>query len=180
MVYILLGTGFEEVEAIAPCDILRRGGVEVALTGVNGAAVTGGHGIEVRCDLQLSEVDREKLEMVVLPGGLGGVQSMLESPEVMDLVSWAWRENRLVAAICAAPTILARLGISDGKHCVCYPGMEDQMGTAKMEQQSAVRDGSLLTGRGPGAALDFGLLLLEALKGADVAAQVRAGMVYRA
>ena len=84
-----------------------------------------------------------------------------------------------MAAICAAPTILAKLGISDGKRCVCYPGMEGQMGGATMVSASTVEDGKLLTGRGPGAALDFGLLLLEKLKGAETAAQVKAGMVYQ-
>lgn len=179
MVYILLGTGFEEVEALAPCDILRRGGVDVALVGVNGPEITGSHGITVRADLTVDRLDREALEMIVLPGGLGGVNSMLASPETLEAVSQAWSDGKYVAAICAAPTILAKLGISDGKRCVCYPGMEGQMGGATMVSASTVEDGKLLTGRGPGAALDFGLLLLEKLKGAETAAQVKAGMVYQ-
>ena len=179
MVYILLGTGFEEIEALAPCDILRRGGVQVALVGVNGPEITGGHGITVRADLTVEQLDRTQLEMIVLPGGLGGVQAMGESPAAMEAVSWAYEHDKWVAAICAAPTLLPRLGISQGKRCVCYPGMEDQVEGAEMVKANAVRDGRLLTGRGPGAALDFGFMLLEALRGSDVAAQVRAGMVYQ-
>lgn len=179
MVYILLGTGFEEIEALAPCDILRRGGVDVALVGVNGREITGSHGITVRADCTVEELDRNVMDMIVLPGGLGGVHSMQESRAALDAVSWAWDNGKWVAAICAAPTILANLGISDGKRCVCYPGMEGQMGGADMVQASTVRDGRLLTGRGPGAALDFGLMLLETLKGAEIAAQVQAGMVYQ-
>lgn len=179
MVYILLGTGFEEIEALAPCDILRRGGVQVALVGVNGPEITGGHGITVRADLTVEQLDRAQLEMIVLPGGLGGVQAIGASPAAMEAVSWAYEHDKWVAAICAAPTLLPRLGISQGKRCVCYPGMEDQVEGAEMVKANAVRDGRLLTGRGPGAALDFGLLLLEALRGSEVAAQVKAGMVYQ-
>ena len=179
MVYILLGTGFEEIEALAPCDILRRGGVQVALVGVNGPEITGGHGITVRADLTVEQLDLAQLEMIVLPGGLGGVQAMGASPAAMEAVAWAYAHDKWVAAICAAPTLLPRLGISQGKRCVCYPGMEDQMEGAEMVKANAVRDGRLLTGRGPGAALDFGFMLLEALRGSDVAAQVRAGMVYQ-
>ena len=179
MVYILLGTGFEEIEALAPCDILRRGGVQVALVGVNGPEITGGHGITVRADLTVEQLDRAQLEMIVLPGGLGGVQAMGASPAAMEAVAWAYAHDKWVAAICAAPTLLPRLGISQGKRCVCYPGMEDQVEGAAMVKANAVRDGRLLTGRGPGAALDFGFMLLEALRGSDVAAQVRAGMVYQ-
>lgn len=179
MVYILLGTGFEEIEALAPCDILRRGGVQVALVGVNGPEITGGHGITVRADLTVEQLDRAQLEMIVLPGGLGGVKSMGASPAAMEAVAWAYEHDKWVAAICAAPTLLPRLGISQGKRCVCYPGMEDQMEGAEMVKANAVRDGRLLTGRGPGAALDFGFMLLEALRGSEVAAQVKAGMVYQ-
>lgn len=179
MVYILLGTGFEEIEALAPCDILRRGGVQVALVGVNGPEITGSHGITVRADLTVEQLDRAQLEMIVLPGGLGGVQAMGASPAAMEAVSWAYEHDKWVAAICAAPTLLPRLGISQGKRCVCYPGMEDQVEGAEMVKANAVRDGRLLTGRGPGAALDFGFMLLEALRGSEVAAQVKAGMVYQ-
>ena len=166
MVYILLGTGFEEVEAIAPCDILRRGGVEVAFAGIGGQLVAGSHGIAVKADVTVEDIDREKLDMIVLPGGLGGVSSMEKSAAARDVIRWAWDNGKLVAAICAAPTLLSQLGITEGKHCVCYPGLEHEMG------------GRLLTGRGPGAAIDFGLMLLKVLRGEQAAQQVQTGMVY--
>ena len=97
MVYILLGTGFEEIEALAPCDILRRGGVQVALVGVNGPEITGGHGITVRADLTVEQLDRAQLEMIVLPGGLGGVQAMGASPAAMEAVAWAYAHDKWVA-----------------------------------------------------------------------------------
>ena len=109
MVYIILGTGFEEVEAIAPCDILRRSGVEVAFAGIGGQLVTGSHGIAVKADVTVEDIDREKLDMIVLPGGLGGVSSMEKSAAARDVIRWAWDNGKLVAAICAAPTLLSKL-----------------------------------------------------------------------
>ena len=179
MVYIILGTGFEEIEAVAPCDILRRGGVQVQYAGIGGRLIRGGNGITVQADCTVEEMDLENMEMIVLPGGMGGVHSILASEAAMHAVGTAWEQGKLVAAICAAPTILAKLHITDGKHAVVYPGMEAEMGSAIMEDTNAVRDGSVLTGRAPGAALDFGYLLLETLKGAETAQKVRGGMVYQ-
>ena len=115
MVYILLGTGFEETEAIAPLDLLRRAGVETATVGVNGKIVYGGHGIGVEADLTLGEMDLTRLDMIVLPGGLGGVASVRASTQAMEALRFAWENDKFVAAICAGPTVLADLHITDGK-----------------------------------------------------------------
>jgi len=179
MVAIILGTGFEEIEAVAPCDILRRGGVEVLYAGIGGTLIKGGNGITVQADCTVEELELAKLDMIVLPGGMGGVRSILGSEAAMNAVTFAHESGKLVAAICAAPTILAKLGITDGKHAVVYPGMEDQIGSAIMEDTDAVRDGKVLTGRAPGAAYDFGYLLLETLKDAQTSEKVRAGMVFK-
>ena len=117
--------------------------------------------------------------MLVLPGGLGGVASILESPAVLSGVRAVYDGGRYVAAICAAPTVLARLGITDGKNATCYPGMEGEMGSAKMQDLPAVTDGRVITGRAAGAAFDFALALITALRGQEAAAQVAAGIVYR-
>ena len=179
MVYIILGTGFEEIEAIAPCDILRRGGVDVKFAGIGGLEITGGNGITVKADCTVEEMDLEAMELVMLPGGLGGVRSILGSEAAMHAVQYAHDAGKYVTAICAAPTVLAKLGITDGKKATVYPGMEDQMGSALMQDANAVRDGKVLTGRAPGAAYDFAYLLLETLQGAETAARVRSGMVYK-
>ena len=178
MVYIILGAGFEDMEAVCPCDILRRGGVEVRFAGIGGKSITGGNGITVQADCTVEELDLDAMEMIVLPGGMGGVRSILASEAAMNAVRYAWEHGKYVAAICAAPTILAGLGITDGKQAVVYPGMENQMGSALMQDANAVRDGNVLTGRAPGAAMDFGLLLLQTLKGAETADRVRSGLVY--
>ena len=118
--------------------------------------------------------------MVILPGGLGGVHSILASETAMNFIRLAYEKNCYVAAICAAPTILARLHITDGRKATCYPGMEDQMGTAQMIPCGAVQDGSVITGRAAGSADEFGLACLRALKGEETARQVASGIVYRA
>lgn len=179
MVYILLGEGFEETEALAPCDILRRANIPVQLVGLNGSEICGGHGICVHADITADRIQLDALEMIVLPGGMGGVASIRGCEAAIHAINYAWRNGRYVAAICAAPTLLAELGITDGKKATCYPGLEDRMGQAIMQSgASTVCDGQLLTGTGPGTALDFGLMLVRTLRGEACAKQVYDGLVY--
>lgn len=179
MVYMLLGTGFEETEAIAPLDLLRRAGVEVLTVGLNGKTIYGGHGIGVEADIVLEEMDLTALDMIILPGGLGGVASIRASQKAMDAVKFAWDNEKFVAAICAGPTVLADLGITDGKNCTCYPGCEDGMGQAHMVSAPAVRDGNLITGTSAGCAIAFGLLLISTLKGQEAADAIQKQIVIR-
>lgn len=179
MVYMLLGTGFEETEAIAPLDLLRRAGISVATVGINGKVVYGSHGIGVEADLTLEEMDLTDLEMIVLPGGLGGVASIRASREALEAVRFAWENGKYTAAICAAPTILAELGIVDGKNATCYPSCEGQMGNAKLVCQAAVTDGKLITGTSAGCATAFGLALIAALKGEAAAEAIAQQIVIR-
>jgi 4-methyl-5(b-hydroxyethyl)-thiazole monophosphate biosynthesis len=178
MVWIILGNGFEPIEAVAPRDILSRGGVKVGYAGIGGTRVEGGQGITVEADCTVEQIDFDELDMIVLPGGMGGVRSILGSEKTLSLVRRAWEAGRFVAAICAGPTVLASLGITDGRRATCYPGMEDQMGGAVMADAPAVRDGKLITGRAAGAANDFGLALLSALRGEAAADKVARGIVY--
>ena len=180
MVYMFLGTGFEETEAIAPLDLLRRAGVEISTVGITGKMVYGSHGIGVEADILPAEMDLTNMEMVILPGGLGGVASARASQEALDALRYAWEQGRFVAAICAGPTVLADLGITDGKNATCYPGCESQMGRANMAENAAVvRDGKLITGTSAGCAIPFGLALVEALKGADTAQRIAQQIVIR-
>ena len=131
MVYVLLGTGFEEVEAIAPVDLMRRAGIEVQTVGITGKTVAGSHKIPVEADILPENMDLESMDMIVLPGGLGGVASARASQAALDALRWGWEHDRFVAAICAGPTVLADLGIPDGKKATCFPGCEGQMGKAE-------------------------------------------------
>ena len=180
MVYLLLGTGFEEVEAITPLDLMRRAGIDVMTVGINGKIVYGGHGIGIEADTTLPELDLTDLEMIVLPGGLGGVTSARASQETLDALKFAWDNGKFVAAICAGPTVLADLGITDGKQATCYPGCESGMGNANMLPGAAcVRDGKLITGTSAGCAVAFGLALVAALKGDAAAKAVEDQIVIR-
>ena len=180
MVYMLLGTGFEETEAIAPLDLLRRAGVEVMTVGVNGKIIRGGHGIGIEADIELHEMDLTNLEMIILPGGLGGVTSVRASEGAMNALRFAWDNGKFVAAICAGPTVLADLGVTSGKQATCFPGCEGGMGDAVMiPDAAAVRDGRLITGTSAGCAIPFGLELIKALKGENEAERIGKQIVIR-
>ena len=180
MVYMLLGTGFEETEAIAPLDLLRRAGVEVATVGLNGKIIYGSHGIGVEADMEIGEMDLTNLEMIILPGGLGGVASCRACQSAMDALKFAWDNDKYVAAICAGPTVLADRGITAGMNATCYPGCEGGMGSAIMAEDAAVViDEKLITGTSAGCAIPFGLTLVEALKGTEEAERIADQIVIR-
>lgn len=178
MVYILLGSGFEEVEALTPCDLLRRAGLEVALVGVDGTEIKGSHGITVRADLPLAALRPETVEMLILPGGLRGVQSLLASEAARELTKRVREAGAFVCAICAAPTILAKLGLLGDAPAVCYPGKEPEMGNAQLRDANVVRCGKLITARAAGAAVDFALALIDALRGPAEAERIAKQIVY--
>ena len=179
MVYVLLGTGFEETEAIAPVDLLRRAGVEVLTVGLNGKIIYGSHRIGVEADITIDEMDLTNLDMLMLPGGLGGVASIKSCEKAMDAIRFAHTNGKWIAAICAAPTILAGLGILDGKTAVCYPGCEEEMPGVTISDKAAVRDGNIITGTSAGCAVPFGLALIEALKGTAEAERIAKQIVIR-
>ena len=179
MVYMFLGTGFEETEAIAPLDLLRRAGIEVKTVGLNGPVITGSHGIGVMADMEIAELDISDVEMVILPGGLGGVASIRACEAAMTAIRKVWEAGKFTAAICAGPTVLADLGIVNGKNATCYPGCEDGMGSANIVCEAAVRDGKLITGTSAGCAIPFGLKLIEALKGEEETQRIAAQIVIR-
>ena len=180
MVYVLLGTGFEEMEALTPVDLLRRAGIEVQTVGINGKTVYGSHRIGVEADILLDEMDLTAMEMMVVPGGLGGVRSIRESEKAMQAIRFAWENEKYVAAICAGPTVLADLGITDGRPATCYPGCESGMGSAVLEKNKAfVADGKLVTGTSAGCAVKFSLALVAAMGGFDAARKVNDQIVIR-
>ncbi|MBE6984784.1 MAG: DJ-1/PfpI family protein [Ruminococcaceae bacterium] len=177
MVYIILGKGFEEAEAVIPCDLLRRAGVDVRFVGIGTKTVVGGHSIAIEADCLAEQADLTQADMIVLPGGLGGVESILACQKVLDAVVSLNEQGNFVAAICAAPTIFAKLGIVSGKKATCYPGMENEMADAIMCDCDAVRDGNMITGRAAGTAFAFGLELVRALCSNEIADRIATGVV---
>lgn len=179
MVYILLAPGFEEVEALAPADLLRRANIETALVSLTKEPVPGSHGITVTADVTLEEVDLSRADMLVLPGGGPGYQNLGREPKVEELVREAVKRDIWVAAICAAPTLLGKWGLLEGKKAICYPGMEDGLAGAQVQTAPGVIvDGKIITGRAAGSAIDFGLALAEVLAGTAEADRVRHGIYY--
>jgi len=179
MVYILLGDGFEETEAIVPADLLRRAGVEVRLVGINGLSATGSHAITVQADMTLDQADPDQVELLFLPGGMGGVSAIQESPAALALVRAVYDKGKYVTAICAAPTILGKLGLLQGRKAVCYPGMEVLLAGAQVcRGKPYVVDGTIVTGEAAGSALPFGLKLVELLRGREAALQVAQAVHY--
>ena len=180
MVYLLLGTGFEETEAIAPLDLMRRAGIQVLTVGINGKVIYGGHGIGVEADITLDEMDLTQLDMIVIPGGLGGVASIRASEPAMKALESAWESGKYVAAICAGPTVLADLGILTGVKATCYPGQIPNMKDAQVVPDVAcVTDGKIITGTSAGTAVPFALALIEALKGSEAAGAIADQIVIR-
>lgn len=179
MVYFLLGNGFEETEAVVPGDILRRGGVEVTYLGVGAQQITGGHGIIICADKVLDKtMPVLKDDVFVVPGGLGGVESIENNEDAMELLDKAKSAGAFLAAICAGPRVLAKLGVLTGKRITCYPGCESWMIGATVDCSCSTCMDEVLTGRAPGSALDFGFALLTNLCGEAAANKVRADMVY--
>ncbi len=180
MVYILLADGFEEMEALAPADLLRRAGLSVSLVGLDAPVICGSHGISVTADLPLEQVSLEETDMLVLPGGTRGVDHLLASPAAMALIRSACDLGCWVAAICAAPTLLAHLGLLENRRAVCYPGFEPKMAGAQvLSQRQVVTDGRFITGRAAGSSYEFGLQLVAALTSPMKAEEVRHAIHYR-
>ena len=179
MVYILLAPGFEETEALAPADLLRRANIETATVSITGEPVPGSHGVTVTADIALEDVDLSRADMVVLPGGGPGYKNLGKDPRVEQLVRAAVEKDLWVAAICAAPTLLGRWGLLEGKQAVCYPGMEEGLtgAQAKMDR-GVVRDGKVITGRAAGDAIDFAAELIEVLRDRAAADKVLESICY--
>lgn len=172
MVYLLLAEGFEEIEALFPLDILRRGGVEVCTVGVGGREICGAHGISVIADTTIEEA-AEIPEMLILPGGMPGSVNLDESGEVDSLIARTVKAGGHLAAICAAPFVLGKRGLLAGHAAVCYPGFEDKLIDADYRANArVVTDGNITTAVGMGAASEFGLELLSILMGEEVARKV--------
>lgn len=177
MIYVLLANGFEEVEAIEPIDIMRRAGLEVQTVGIADRKVRGSHGIEVYADIDMSGVDADKMDLLMLPGGVG--HELLDaSNEVHYLINKAVADRKYVAAICAAPSIIGKKGFLRGKKAVCFPGYEDYLYDANIVNDKAVIDGQFITARGAGAASDFGFLIVSTLCGKKKAEELKAAMQY--
>lgn len=178
MIYLFLADGFEEIEALTPVDILRRAGKQVTTVGIGGKAVTGSHGISVLADVADTDLVLTDADMIILPGGMPGTLNLDASPVVQKAIDTALANGAYIAAICAAPTILGKRGLLNGKKATCYPGMEADLKGAILGEDTVVQDGKIITAAGMGAALPFALKLVEVLCGTDTAKKLATAVVY--
>jgi 4-methyl-5(b-hydroxyethyl)-thiazole monophosphate biosynthesis len=167
--YFFLANGFEETEAITPLDLCRRAGIECITVGIGGAQVTGAHGICVRADLSESEFDASDADGIILPGGMPGTLNLESSRVVTDAVLEVYNRGGLTAAICAAPKILGGLGLLNGRRATCYPSFETYLEDAEYIDERCVSDGNIITAKGAGAAVDFGLAIVKYFCGEEKA-----------
>ena len=173
MIYMFLANGFEEIEALCPLDLLRRAGLEVTTVGIGGDQILGSHGITVTADIPEGMFADSAPDMLILPGGMPGSKNLDESRTVDTALKAAARKGAFIAAICAAPFVLGKRGLLQGKEAICYPGFENELAGATISKSRVVRDGNIITAAGMGVALKFGLALVAALKGDAEADRIR-------
>jgi 4-methyl-5(b-hydroxyethyl)-thiazole monophosphate biosynthesis len=178
-VALILAEGFEEVEAIAPIDVLRRAGVEVLVVGLTPEPVTSARNVKVVPDTTIDQLSPDELDLVILPGGAGGVERLKEDPRVERLLKAMQEKKKLIGAICAAPTALAKFGLLEGKKATVYPSLVEEIKPAQFINQAVVEDENVITSQGPGTALEFGLKLAERLVGKEKAREVARRMLVK-
>lgn len=168
MVYLFLANGFEEIEALAPVDFLRRAGVDIKTVGIGGALLEGAHGICVKADITEDEINLDEgLQGVILPGGMPGADNLDKSPVVQKAIDYCAENEKVVAAICAAPFVLGKKGLLNGKKATCFPGFEDYLEGACVVSDGVVTDGKIVTAKGAGVAWEFGSAIATLLVGEE-------------
>lgn len=179
MVYLFLANGFEEVEALTPLDYLRRcEEINVKSVAVENRLVTGSHKITVMADMLIHEVEKEDIEMIILPGGMPGTLNLEKSKELQEIIDYCAEKKIYIAAICAAPSILGHKNLLDGKNATCYVGFEEMLTGANVTGSPVEQDGNFITARGAGVANQFAFKLIEVLAGKERADALKAGILW--
>ena len=178
MLYLFLADGFEETEAIVPLDCIKRAGIPILTVGVGAQNVTGTKGVRVIPDISTDEIDLTACDGILLPGGMPGMENLYADSAVLDTVSFCAENKKLIASICAAPSIPGRLGLLTGKKAVCFPGFEDQLRGAEISENAVAADGHYITAKGAGAVFPFAHAIISYMKSAEAADAVLRQMQY--
>ncbi len=176
---VLLAPGFEEIEAVTPLDVLRRASIDVKSVSLSEEPVPSARGVKIIADTTIDKVMEEDLDLIYLPGGLDGTENLFKDERVRKLLTRQINSKKLIAAICAAPTILERYGLSDGKRLTCYPTCSSNIKNALFIDSNIVEDDNILTSKGPGTALEFSLFLIEKLMGPDKRTDISEAMLFK-
>lgn len=180
MIYVFLANGFEEIEALAPVDFLLRAGVNVKTVGISGKFCRGAHGINVEADILPEDVVlNDKLQGVILPGGMPGAENLNNSDDVQKAIDYCAENGKIIGAICAAPFVLGRKGLLEGKNATCFPGFEGELKGASLSESGVVTDGTIVTAKGAGVAWEFGAAICSVLMGEEKAQQILRGIQWR-
>ncbi len=179
MIAVLLADGFEEIEALTPVDVLRRAGLDVKTVAVGSKIAVGSHGIPVVCDVSADEVNLDTVSAVIFPGGMPGALNLDASDFSGKIIEAVKEKGGIIAAICAAPLVLGRRGLLEGRRATCYPGFEGELRGAVPTGNAVEVDGNVVTARGMGVALEFALTLTSLIKGQDEATRISEGVCER-
>ena len=179
MVYVFLADGFEIIEALAPVDVIKRVGIEVKTVGVGGQMITSSCGVQVACDMKIGDFDFYSVEAIILPGGMPGTLNLENNETVQKAIDNAMNIGVPVCAICAAPSILGHKGLLEGREAICYPGFEDALEGAEISSDFVVCDGNIITAKGAGVCIDFGLEIVKKLRDEQTANAVKAQIQCR-
>ncbi|KCZ72841.1 DJ-1 family protein [Candidatus Methanoperedens nitroreducens] len=175
---VLMAEGFEEIELSSIVDILRRGGITVTTAGLKGGIITGSRGIKIQPDSSLDSI-KELYDIVILPGGSPGYINLGRNKRVLDLVNKYHNEGKIVAAICGAPSVLAKCGLLSGRKATIYKGMENELKGAEYVVEQVVEDGNIITSQGPGTAIRFALTILKRLTDEEKAGEIQDQLMFR-
>lgn len=174
-----LAPGFEEIEALAVVDILRRAGMEVIMAGTNENPIEGRNKIKVLSDTPLDSIKNQDFDMIVLPGGAVGTENLKKDPRIKEIVERLYEKGRFITAICAAPTVLSAIGVTAGKKVTSHPTVRGSLKKEKLSDDRVVVDGNVITSQGPGTAIEFAFKLVEMLIGKEKAIEVNKGVLAR-
>lgn len=178
-VYIFLADGFEEIEGLTVVDLLRRAGIDITMVSITGSKeITGAHNIKVIADELFDETGYNNAKMLVLPGGMPGTTHLLEHKKLRELLLRHNSEDKMIAAICAAPSVLGMHGILEGKKATCYPGFEDKLIGANYTNEKVVKDKNVITSKGLGTAIDFAASIIEHYQGKEAADRIKSSIQY--
>ena len=179
MVYVFLADGFEIIEALAPVDMMKRAKIDVKTVGVTGKNITSSCGVAVTADMTIDEFDFYDVEAVVLPGGMPGTLNLENNQTVQKIIDNASNTNAFICAICAAPSILGHKGLLNAKEATCFPGFENALEGATLSDKYVVTDGKVITARGAGVSVDFGLEIIKQLRGEELSNEIRSQIQCR-
>lgn len=180
MIYVFLADGFEEIEALAPVDFLKRAGIKVVTVGIASKEITGTHNIKVVADITADEVCLDdRLQGIILPGGMPGAENLNNSSLVQKAIDYCAENNKIIAAICAAPFILGRKGLLKGKKATCFPGFEGELEGAELVDVGVMGDGMIVTAKGAGVAWEFGASICSRITGEQKALEILRGIQWR-